>query len=80
MRYIFIIFITLVMYSCSNLESEEKAITKVMNQQELDWNDGNIDGFMQGYWQSDSLMFIGKNGIKYGWKTTLDNYKNSYPE
>ena len=35
---------------------------------------------MQGYWQSDSLMFIGKNGIKYGWQTTLDNYKSSYPD
>ena len=53
---------------------------KVMNQQEKDWNDGNIEGFMIGYWQSDSLMFIGKNGIKYGWQTTLDNYKKSYPD
>ena len=25
-------------------------------------------------------MFIGKNGIKYGWDTTLDNYKKSYPD
>ena len=53
---------------------------KVMNQQETDWNNGEIDSFMQGYWQSDSLMFIGKNGIKYGWQTTLDNYKKSYPD
>jgi len=80
MKYIFIIFITLTMYSCSNSESEEKAIIEVMNKQEIDWSNGNIDGFMQGYWQSDSLMFIGKNGIKYGWQTTLDNYKKSYPD
>ena len=55
-------------------------IQKVMKLQELSWNEGNIDQFMEGYWKSDSLMFIGKNGIKYGWQTTLDNYKNSYPD
>ena len=65
--------------SCSN-SSDKEAIMKVMYKQEADWNKGEIDAFMQGYWQSDSLMFIGKNGIKYGWKTTLDNYKKSYPD
>jgi ketosteroid isomerase-like protein len=68
------------MISCSNETNEKDSILDVMNQQEKDWSAGNIDGFMQGYWQSDSLMFIGKNGIKYGWQTTLDNYKKSYPD
>ena len=62
------------------MKNNEQEILAVMNQQEADWNNGNIDAFMQGYWQSDSLMFIGKNGIKYGWQTTLDNYKKSYPD
>ena len=35
---------------------------------------------MNGYWQSDSLMFIGKSGITYGWQKTLDNYKKNYPD
>lgn len=25
-------------------------------------------------------MFIGKRGVVYGWKTTLENYKKSYPD
>lgn len=61
-------------------ENDEQAIKAVMQMQEEAWNNGNIDEFMQGYWQSDSLMFIGKNGIKYGWQTTLGNYKKSYPD
>ena len=61
-----------------NKEMEE--IQKVMGLQEEAWNEGNIEQFMEGYWKSDSLMFIGKNGIKYGWQTTLDNYKVSYPD
>jgi hypothetical protein len=66
--------------SCSKTPSQEKEIIAVMKMQEQAWSDGNLDQFMQGYWQSDSLMFVGKNGIKYGWKTTLDNYKKSYPD
>ena len=52
---------------------------QVMNYQEQAWTDGDLEDFMKGYWQSDSLMFVGKNGIKYGWQTTYDNYKKSYP-
>ena len=61
-----------------NKDMEE--IQRVMNLQEVAWNEGNIEQFMDGYWKSDSLMFIGKNGIKYGWEPTLDNYKTSYPD
>ena len=55
------------------------AIQAVMDTQQVAWNRGDIDGFMQGYWTSDSLRFIGKRGITFGWQSTLDNYKKSYP-
>ena len=67
--------------SYSQSESTVKfTIQKIMHEQELAWNKGDIDGFMLAYWNSDSLKFIGKSGIKYGWKNTLDNYKKSYPD
>ncbi len=50
-----------------------------MNSQQDAWNRGDIEGFMKGYWENDSLRFIGKRGITYGWQATLDNYKKSYP-
>ena len=65
--------------SCSEKPSAEKEILAVMDMQEKAWSQGNLENFMLGYWQSDSLMFVGKNGINYGWKTTLDNYKKAYP-
>jgi len=55
-------------------------IQKIMHEQELAWNKGDIDGFMATYWNSDSLKFIGKNGITFGWKNTLANYKKNYPD
>ncbi|WP_299285569.1 DUF4440 domain-containing protein [uncultured Mucilaginibacter sp.] len=59
---------------------DQKAISNLLEKQRLAWNRGDLDGYMQGYWKSDSLLFVGKNGPKYGWKTTLENYKKSYPD
>jgi ketosteroid isomerase-like protein len=58
--------------------SDEASIRQVMNTQVNAWNTGNIDGFMKGYWQSDSLRFINKAGITYGYNNTLSNYKKNY--
>jgi len=55
-------------------------ILNSLKAQEAAWNDGNIEGYMAYYWNSDSLKFIGKSGITYGWKTTLDHYKKVYPD
>ncbi|RYU76744.1 YybH family protein [Hymenobacter persicinus] len=55
-------------------------ILQVMQAQTAAWNRGDVAAYMQGYWQSDSLVFIGKRGLTYGWQPTLDNYKRSYPD
>jgi len=59
---------------------DELNIKNAMNEQLAAWNTGNIDRFMYTYWQSDSLMFIGKSGVTYGWQKTLANYKKNYPD
>ncbi|MGC4100676.1 YybH family protein [Ferruginibacter sp.] len=59
---------------------DETVIRQSLEEQRAAWNAGNIDRFMQTYWQSDSLMFIGKSGITYGWQKTLENYKKGYPD
>lgn len=55
-------------------------INEIMSDQEEAWNNGNLEGFMQAYLKSDSLIFIGSRGAQYGWSTTLMNYKKSYPD
>jgi ketosteroid isomerase-like protein len=57
-----------------------QAIAKVLATQTAAWNKGDVAGFMVGYWHSDSLVFIGKKGLTYGWQPTLDNYRKSYPD
>ena len=51
-----------------------------LDRQVIAWNSGNLESFMETYWKSDSLMFIGKSGITYGWQNTLNNYKKGYPD
>lgn len=58
--------------------SDEKAIREILAKQNAAWNRGDLEGFMKGYWNDDSLMFVGKNGVTYGYKNTLENYKKGY--
>ncbi len=88
MKKIFIAFFLLYpilafsqMNSKNNQQKEtEIIIKKVLSDQVDGWNKGDMELYMAGYWKSDSLKFIGKNGIQYGWQKTLDGYKKSYPD
>ena len=80
MRKIFFITFLLITGSLSAQSKNETAIRKILAEQTAAWNRGDIKKFMTGYWEDDSLMFIGKSGVTYGWTNTLNNYKKSYPD
>ena len=50
-----------------------------MHSQQKAWNMGDLVGFMNGYWESDSLRFLGKDGVTLGWKASLERYQRVYP-
>jgi hypothetical protein len=58
----------------------EKSVRELLTRQAEDWNKGDIEAFMQGYWKSEKLQFIGSRGLSEGWQNTLENYKNGYPD
>ncbi|MEJ8755418.1 nuclear transport factor 2 family protein [Pontibacter sp. H259] len=63
--------------------ADPQSITQVkvvLADQAACWSNGDLECYMQGYWKSDSLLFIGKSGLTYGWQQTLDNYKRGYPD
>jgi len=81
MKKLTIILVTFVFVQYSHAQNADStAIITSMNEQVICWNKGDIDCFMETYWKSDSLKFIGKDGITYGWQQTLDNYKKRYPD
>ncbi|MCC9167630.1 YybH family protein [Pontibacter harenae] len=86
------LFFSLSLFSCQQSEKQqvasstsidtantEEQVRQVLNEQASCWSKGDLECYMDGYWKSDSLLFIGKSGLTYGWQQTLDNYKRSYP-
>ena len=78
-----IYLLILILISANTISAQSKDETTIrglLEEQRLAWNAGDKEKFMGTYWQSDSLMFIGKSGVTYGWQNTLDNYKKHYPD
>ena len=78
------IIISLVLFFSSSVFAQvalnpkaEKALSEIMKAQEFYWNKGDIEGFMEGYWNNTELVFVGKNGPTYGYQNTLKIIKKA---
>jgi len=61
-------------------EKDRAAILQVLTTQVLNWNKGDTDAFMDGYWKSPDLTFSGAGGIQRGWDAVRERYKKTYPD
>ena len=59
-------------------DDAKKAIRKVLDDQVVAWNKGDLPGFMKGYLESDDLSFYSGNNKTKGWKATLERYQKKY--
>ncbi|WP_373517964.1 DUF4440 domain-containing protein [Pricia sp.] len=75
----FILFCLTTVNTGYTQNEDEKAIQALMAEQEKAWSNYDLKGFMEGYWQSDSLTYYSGGRVTKGWQTTLDNYKKGYP-
>ena len=55
-------------------------IEKVLDNQLIGWNNGNIDQFMDGYVKDSSVRFITDKKVKTSWQEITDSYKKGYPD
>jgi ketosteroid isomerase-like protein len=84
MRLFLITTILLFSFACNKKASSSltavdyKSIKNVLDSQVYAWNKGDVKTFMKGYWDSDELRFIGKNGVRYGYKSVESNYLKNY--
>ena len=53
-------------------------IRQVMDAQTVAWNNGDIEGFMKGYWNSPDLVFVSGANVTRGWQPTIERYKKNY--
>jgi len=78
MKKLLFIFLFLAGVACCHGQDRE-AVIKVLSEQQNAWNKGDIEGFMQGYWKSDSLLFVTSSEPLHGWQAMLERYKRTYP-
>ena len=72
----------LLMTGCANTRTPMTATCEIpaMLQRQADaWNTGDIDAFMEPYWQSADLTFSTGGRITRGFAATLERYRNRYP-
>lgn len=77
MRNFYLAF-TLVLFATSARADDAADIRKVLDDQVVAWNKGNLEGFMKGYWNSEKLTFFSGKDARKGWTTTLERYRKRY--
>ena len=59
-------------------QKNENDVRKLLTDQVSAWNTGDIEGFMRGYWKSDSTEFVSGGNVTRGYRDVLARYKKSY--
>jgi len=77
-KYLLCCLLVVCTYFC--YAQDKQAILNVLETQRQAWNRGDVEGYMDGYWKSDSLLFVGSTAPTRGWQATLARYKRSYPD
>jgi ketosteroid isomerase-like protein len=71
--------VTLPSRAAAEIGERQREILNVLADQVKAWNDGDIEGYMEGYVHSDSLRFASGGDITYGWGAALERYEERYP-
>ncbi|WP_020530533.1 YybH family protein [Flexithrix dorotheae] len=77
---IIVLFFAISLTTNGQSDKDIDQVLNILKRQTQDWNNGDIDKFMVGYWPSDKLKFIGSKGVIYGYQATLERYKKNYPD
>jgi ketosteroid isomerase-like protein len=87
-RFLVLLSGVLLLFATSSLSSSAKppqsddaaAILTLLNDQTAAWNRGDIEGFMNGYWNSDQTELVSGEGVARGWQALLHRYRHAYPD
>lgn len=58
----------------------EHEICALLEAQTEAWNRGDLEAFMETYWNSPQTAYLGSRGVTRGWQAVLDRYRRSYPD
>lgn len=58
--------------------TDEADIRALLEKQKDDWNKGNLEEFMKGYWRSPKLTFYSGGSKREGYDNVLERYRKTY--
>ncbi len=61
-------------------DDAKRAVGQLLERQVADWNRGDLDAFVSGYWRSPELTFISGGEVRRGFTQTLERYRATYPD
>jgi ketosteroid isomerase-like protein len=59
-------------------EDSIRAVRAVLDRQVADWNIGDLDAFLTGYWNSPKVVFQSGGQRHVGWSAMRDRYRRRY--
>ncbi len=59
-------------------EEEAARITEMLHSSAESWGAGDLDGFMDDYWNDPDLTFSGSTGVTRGWESVRQRYLRTY--
>ena len=74
------LFLWCISCTAQDQEKDKKEILAILDAQQQAWSQNDLEGFMEGYWKSDSLFFYSGAQLKNGWQQTLESYQKNYPD
>ena len=74
-----IVFLVLIGFSLAAAQpSVEEQILSVVTAQQQAWNDGDLEGYMEGYWNSNETTFISGGTVVKGYQEVFSRYQKRY--
>lgn len=64
----------------AGLRDPEVIIVATLNAQVAAWNEGNLQAFMDTYWNDADLKFVSGTAITKGWSPTMKRYRERYAD
>jgi len=80
LRPLFLLTLALLSVTSALGSAPADEIRAMLDAQVAGWNSGDVARYMDYYVKSDSLRFASGGTITYGWKPTLERYRQSYPD
>ncbi len=78
MHTVLMLLAAFLMNGPEKITDADSAIRATLDAQMDAWNNGDLEGFMDGYLRGEGLVFTSGGNVRRGWDTTFRKYRERY--